>query len=130
MNLSLSEVRFINRCRRSERLWPVGRWVMLLVAGTFWAASAWILTRLAAPGGRVGASQSEISFEQDVFWFMNLGCVALGVFTLIRWRGDPRTTLLIKLVEGRGSELVAAPNGGPAVALGGSGVTEGPPSVS
>jgi hypothetical protein len=130
MNLSASEVRFINRWRRSERLWPIWRWVMLLVAVIFWVASAWILIRLATPGGRVGASVAEMSFEQDVFWFMNLACVALAFFTLIRWRGDPRTTLLVKLVEGHGSEPGAAPNSGPAAPSGGSKVIEGPPSVS
>jgi len=130
MNLSASEVRFISRWRRSERLWPLWRWVMLLVAAIFWAASAWILIRLATPGGRVGASVPEMSFEQDVFWFMNLACVALAVFTLIRWRGDPRTTLLLKLVEGHGSEPGASPNGGPATPVGKSGASEGPPSVS
>jgi hypothetical protein len=104
MNLSASEARFVNRCRRFERLWPVWRWVNLLVAVIFWAASAWILIQEAMPGGRVGASVPEMSFEQDVFWFMNLACVGLATFTLMRWRGDPRTTLLLKLVEAQGSE--------------------------
>jgi len=103
---------------------------MLPVAVIFWAASAWILIRLASPGGRVGASVPEMSFEQDVFWFMNFGCVALAVFTLIRWRGDPRTTLLLKLLEGHRSEPGAAPHGGPATQSGCSGAAEGPPSVS
>jgi hypothetical protein len=130
MNLSASEVRFINRWRRSERFWPIWRWVMLLVAIIFWSASAWILVQLVTPGGRVGASVPEMSFEQDVFWFMNLGCVALAVFTLIRWRGDPRTTLLLKLVEGVGSEPGAAPNCGPATPIGECGSQQGPQSVT
>lgn len=120
MDLSASEVRFINRWRRSERLWPIWRWVLLLVAVTFWGASAWILMQMTTPGGRVGASAPEMSFEQVVFWFMNLGCVALAVFILVRWRGDPRTTLLLKLVEGHASEPCAAPNGGPAAPSGDS----------
>jgi hypothetical protein len=125
MNLSASEVRFMNRWRRSERLWPTWRWVMLLVAVMFWAASAWILVSLATPGGGVGPSATEISFGQDVFWIINLGCVALAVFTLIRWRGDSRTALLLKLVEAHGNEPGAAPNGGPTAPSGGSKVTKG-----
>jgi hypothetical protein len=74
-----------------------------------------------------------VAFEEDVFWIMNLGCAILAMFTVIRWRGDARTTLLLKLVEERekeDSQPGASPNGGPAMPPANSGVTKGPPSVS
>jgi hypothetical protein len=86
-----------------------------------------------ASGDSMVFSPAQAAFEEDVFWFMNLGCVALATFTFIRWRGDARTGLLLKLVqlhENDDTQRTAAPNVGPARPQGISGIAEGPASVS
>jgi hypothetical protein len=132
MKLSLGETRFIERCRGAGRQWPFARWLTLALAVGFWAVSAHIVTRLTTPGGRVGTSDAGLAFEEDVFWFMNLGCVAVATFVLIRCRGDRRTSLLLKLVElhqREGSQPSDPRNGGPQTPPGSPGVVEGAPPV-
>jgi hypothetical protein len=133
MNLSTSEIRFLSRCRKAQRQWPVWRWLILVVAITFWTASSYILLQITTSGDKTGAPPAMVGFQQDVFWIMNVVCALLMMFTIVRWRGDARTSLLLKLVEEqqtRDSQPAAPPNGGPARRLGNAGDAEGPPSVS
>ena len=105
----------------------------MAVAITFWAASFYILLRITTSADKTAAPPAMVGFEQDVFWVMNVVCALVVGFTIVRWRGDARTSLLLKLVEEhqtRDSQPAAPPNDGPARAVDDSGVSEGPPSVS
>jgi hypothetical protein len=131
MKLSPAETRFIARCRKFERQWPFWRWISLLIGISFWPVSFYILFRLASDEHI--APSAFIALQEDVFWIMNLTCSWLVVSTIVRWRGDLRTTLLLKLLEaqeGCDSQPSASSNGGPAMPSANSGAAEGPPSVS
>ncbi|MGO8929172.1 MAG: hypothetical protein ACLQU3_20085 [Limisphaerales bacterium] len=99
MNLSTTEIRFLSRCRKAQRQWPVWRWLILVVAITFWTASSYILLQITTSADKTSAPPAMVGFQQDVFWIMNVVCALLVMFTIVRWRGDARTSLLLKIVE-------------------------------
>lgn len=65
----------LNELKKQERQWLIMRWVMLV--------------------GGIVLILGSIKFSQDS---TVLGPVVL-IFTIIRWRGDPKSKLIIKLYE-------------------------------
>lgn len=130
MILSPSEIRFIARCREAERQWAVWRWVSLIIGVVVWPASGYILYRLATD--EHVAPCAFIALQEDCFWIMNVTCAWLVMGTVARWRGDLRTTLLLKLLEAQGGGAVqsgTSPKGGTAGPGASSGLDGAPPTV-
>jgi hypothetical protein len=131
MTLSEPERDFLRKEERRERSWRSFRWLALFGSALGLAVTLWNMRRLLDLMTDNGGSAW--AWFAPFAWFTLIVMGGLLGWTLSRWRGDVKAQLLTRLIrehEKAVAQLCAPPNGGPSTALGDSGVTKGPPSVS
>jgi hypothetical protein len=110
-NFTVRETKLLNRLRKEERLWLRARWLMLGVGVVstlmtcFWG---WVLYHSVHWDGLVPKAKRDPLDATEVFVLMVLWtkcCIwfVLAVWsftsTWLKWNGDPKRTLLLRLLE-------------------------------
>jgi len=99
MELSPAEIRTLQRIRSGQRRWRFYRW-WCLFAGVFSTVGGFLLVQSAGEkiveGGPFGMAAIVPLYA---FWTQGLVGVLVLTWTLMRWSGDIRGSLLLKLVD-------------------------------
>jgi hypothetical protein len=99
LELSEAEKRAVEILRSQQLKWQRYKWLGLFVGVTTALAACLVLLKIAGRAADMNQTNWEDWWVCPLFWGLFAVGIIVSVTILIKWRGDPKVTLLLRLVD-------------------------------